>query len=239
MRFLGVLAASARANISVFTFIGLMLVFRSAFADWMVVPSGSMNPTIVEGDRVLVNKHVFGYRVPFTTVRLTAGEDPRRGDIVVFASPKDGIVLIKRVIGLPGDSIEMREDRLLVNHRPVSYLTAAASRDADMLAVSRAEPHQIATELLPGKPHAVMVLPERSAMRDFGPLVVPAGHYFMMGDNRDNSADSRYIGPVGRNLIVGRAEDVVISLDADRHELPRGDRFFKSLDDEATSVHRP
>src|SRR2546430_2590910 len=82
-------------------FLLLMLGFRSAWADWITVPTGSMNPTILEGDRLLVDKHVFGLRIPFTLVRLTAGEDPARGDIVVFDSPSDGKSLVKRVIALP------------------------------------------------------------------------------------------------------------------------------------------
>jgi signal peptidase I len=224
-------AAALRTNWPVIAFIALMLTFRSAFADWMVVPSGSMNPTIIEGDRVLVNKLVFGLRVPFTTVHLTAGENPARGDIVVFESPSNGVTLIKRVIGLPGDVIEMRAERVFVNHRPLDYQAARGSGDADMLTLSRAERHQLATEVLPGKAHAVMALPDRAAMRDFGPLLVPSGQYFMMGDNRDNSEDSRFIGTVPRRLIVGRAHEVLVSLNPEHDWLPRPHRFLKPLDE--------
>src|SRR3954468_13628125 len=100
------------ANKSLLVFFGLMLVFRSACADWMLVPSGSMNPTIVEGDRILVDKAAYGLRIPFTTVRLTRGADPQRGDIVIFPAPDDGTVLVKRVVGLPGDTVAMRDERL-------------------------------------------------------------------------------------------------------------------------------
>src|SRR5687768_12346647 len=86
-------------------FLLLMLMFRSAWADWMTVPTGSMNPTILEGDRILVDKHVFGWRLPWTLARLTGGRDPQRGEIVVFDSPADGTSLVKRVIGVPGDVI--------------------------------------------------------------------------------------------------------------------------------------
>ena len=89
-------------------FFVLMVVFRSAVADWMYVPSGSMNPTIVEGDRILVDKAAYGLRVPFTTRRMTRGSDPQRGDIAIFASPEDGTTLVKRIVGLPGDTIEVR-----------------------------------------------------------------------------------------------------------------------------------
>lgn len=83
-------------------FLGLMLCFRSAWADWVTVPTGSMNPTVLEGDRLLIDKHVFGLRIPFTLTHLTTGDNPARGDIVVFDSPADGISLVKRVAGLPG-----------------------------------------------------------------------------------------------------------------------------------------
>jgi signal peptidase I len=231
LNFVRTARTTLRANWSVIAFIAMMLMFRSALADWMVVPSGSMNPTIVEGDRVLVNKLVFGLRVPFTTLHLTAGENPARGDIVVFDSPNSSITLIKRVIGLPGDVIEMRDEQVSVNHQALAYTALAASQDADMLQSSRAERHQLATELLPGKTHAVMALPDRAAMRDFGPLVVPPGQYFMMGDNRDNSEDSRFIGSVPRRLIVGRASKVLVSLNPEHDWLPRTDRFLKPLDD--------
>ena len=107
-------------------FLGMMFVFRSAWADWMVVPTGSMNPTIVEGDRVLVDKHAFGLRVPFTRTRLTDGEDPARGDIVVFDSPADGKTLIKRVAAVPGDTIALDHERLIVNGVLARYAAADA-----------------------------------------------------------------------------------------------------------------
>ena len=88
-------------------FVLLMCCFRSAWADWVTVPTGSMNPTILEGDRVLVDKHAYGLRVPFTLIHVTWGGDPVRGEIVVFDSPKDGTSLVKRVIGVPGDTVEL------------------------------------------------------------------------------------------------------------------------------------
>jgi signal peptidase I len=218
-----------RANLSLLAFILLMLVFRSAFADWMVVPTASMNPTIIEGDRVLVDKHVFGVRVPFTTVRLTEGDQPQRGDIVVFASPNSDMTLIKRVIGLPGDVVEMRDEHLLINHVELSYLPPAQNDGQDLMRQSQQETHVLAHEALPGRTHDVMVLPGRQALRNFGPTVVPAGHYFMMGDNRDNSEDSRFIGSIARDQIVGRASRVVLSLNPEHFYLPRGDRLMKPL----------
>src|SRR5215469_9370936 len=102
-------------------FLLLMVGFRSAWADWMTVPTGSMNPTILEGDRILVDKHVFGLRIPLTLTRLTPGTDPTRGDIVVFVSPADGKTLVKRVVAIPGDTLEIDGETLVVNGQPASY----------------------------------------------------------------------------------------------------------------------
>jgi len=214
---------------SLLLFFGLMMVFRSAVADWMFVPTGSMNPTIVEGDRILVDKTAYGLRVPFTEIRLTEGSDPRRGDIVVFPSPQDRTVLVKRVVGLPGDSITMENEQLRVNGKPVEYVAATDPADADLLAITRREQRYYLSETLGTTPHPIMVLPNRNAMRTFGPVTVPDGQYFMLGDSRDNSKDSRYFGFVPRASIVGRAHRVAYSLDSDRWYLPRTDRFMAAL----------
>lgn len=217
------------ANKSLLIFFGLMMVFRSAVADWMLVPSGSMNPTIVEGDRILVDKAAYGLRIPFTTLRLTQGSDPRRGDIVIFPSPEDGTTLVKRVVGLPGDTIEMRNEQLVINGVATAYAPAPAIADTDLPPATRALDHRYATESLAEHPHAIMVLPQRAAMRSFGPTIVPPQHYLMLGDSRDNSKDSRYIGLVPRASIVGRAFKVAYSLDSDRWYKPRADRFLAPL----------
>ena len=216
-------------NRSLLIFFGLMLVFRSAVADWMYVPTGSMNPTIVEGDRVLIDKAAYGWRVPFTTLRLTHGDDPRRGDIVIFASPEDGETLIKRVVGLPGDTIQMRDERLLINGRELAYAPSGDPADPDLPSTTRAQERLYARESLADRQHAIMLLPRRAAARSFGPVTVPEGQYLMLGDSRDNSKDSRYIGLVPRDSIVGRAFRVAYSLDAERWYRPRGDRLFSPL----------
>jgi signal peptidase I len=218
------------ANKSLLIFFGLMLCFRSAVADWMYVPSGSMNPTIVEGDRILVDKEAYGWRIPFTTKRLTRGSDPQRGDIVIFASPEDGMTLVKRVIGLPGDTVELRDEHLFINGAPTEYAAIVDSTaDAELPRATSAQHHEYFDESLGSRKHAIMLLPQRSADRSFGPVLVPAGQYLVLGDSRDNSKDSRYIGFVPRTSIVGRAFAVAYSLDADRWYRPRGDRLFKSL----------
>jgi signal peptidase I len=202
---------------------------RSSLADWNDVPSGSMNPTIIEGDRIYVNKLAYDLKVPFTTWHLAQWSNPKRGDIVVFYSPHDGTRLVKRVIGLPGDTIELRNDELIINGKPVNYgpINAAISTQ---LPLKEQEQSLFATEQLPGHTHAVMAIPEVPAKRTFGPIQVPEGSYFMMGDNRDNSFDSRYFGPVARNRILGKATDVVFSVNKNDYWLPRSQRFFRPLD---------
>ncbi|HXP63422.1 MAG TPA: signal peptidase I [Dongiaceae bacterium] len=201
---------------------------RSSLADWNDVPTGSMKPTILEGDRVFVNKLAYDLKVPFTTLRLARWSNPRRGQIVVFYSPRDGQRLVKRVVGLPGDTLELRHNSLILNGEPVDYRPLAQELLRDVSPSDRAV-QVFAGEQLPGRPHAVAAIPQVSAKRDFGPLVVPEDRYFMMGDNRDNSFDSRYFGAVERKRILGQATAVALSFDHSRHWLPRWRRFFSAL----------
>ena len=195
--------------------------FRSVVADWNVVPSGSMRPTIVEGDRIFVDKLAYDLKLPFTTQHVVQWADPQRGDIVVFYAPDSGERLVKRVIGTPGDVIELRAERLYVNGQPATYRAASAA--------TRSAGENIASEEIGGRRHPVTFLDGVSALHTFGPLQVPGGKYFMMGDSRDNSRDSRYFGFVPRVAIVGRATHVVVSLDPDNFYLPRGRRIWQPL----------
>jgi signal peptidase I len=217
-----------RSYRSLLFFLMLMLGFRSAWADWVTVPTGSMNPTILEGDRVLVDKHVFGLRVPFTLVHLTKGEDPARGDIVVFDSPANGTSLVKRVIGVPGDVVELDNRGLVVNGKVAEYSADDDGRLSTLLASTIEQNPVLMREALLGKEHEIMRLPYRYS-EGFGAVVVPEGMYFMLGDNRDNSADSRVFGFVPRRNIVGRATRVVVSLNPETHYLPRRNRFLTAL----------
>ena len=208
-------------------FLLVMTPLRSAVVDWNWVPSGSMKPTILEGDLVLVNKLAYDLKVPFTTLHLARWADPARGDIAVFYSPQGGTRLVKRVIGLPGDTIQLRDEVLYVNGLPQRY----SLRDSQPFLRDVFEDRHpiVAVEHLGTCDHYVMALPGRLAMRSFGPDLVPAGHYFMMGDSRDNSADSRYFGMVPRDQIVGRAGAVLASFDTSRYLLPRVTRWAHSL----------
>ena len=207
----------------------LMLLFRSACADWVRVPTGSMNPTILEGDRVLVDKHVFGIRVPWTLVRMTPGRDPARGEIVVFDSPVDGTSLVKRLVAVPGDIIALDEQGLIVNGQRAHYSVGDVDRLRGLLAATAAEHPKVVHEAGFGPEHDLLVLPLREP-RTFGPIQVPADMYFMLGDNRNNSADSRFFGFVPRRNIVGRATRVAISLNPDNYYVPRRDRILTRLE---------
>jgi signal peptidase I len=202
---------------------------RSSLADWNDVPTGSMKPTIQEGDRVFANKLAYDLKVPFTTWHLAEWANPHRGDIAVFYSPYDGTRLVKRVIGLPGDTIELRQNRLLVNGAPLDY-QPVPEQALDSIAPADRFGQVLATEQLPRRPHLVAAIPNIAARRDFGPIQVPEGSYFMMGDNRDNSFDSRFFGPVHRRQIVGRATTTVLSLDKAHGYSPRWNRTLKPLD---------
>ncbi len=211
-------------------FIALLIAtsFRSAIADWNDVPTGSMKPTILEGDRIFVNKLAYDLKVPYTTWHITRWDDPKRGDIVVFFSPKDGTRMVKRVIGLPGDTIALAENRLFINGESADY----ESLDPETIPgfADKIDPNDVFyREKLNGKKHAMMLMPKKYARRSFSPVVIPVGHYLMLGDNRDNSADSRFFGLVDRKKIVGRAVGVALSLKMDDHYLPRWSRFFKKL----------
>jgi len=200
-------------------FVVLMVLFRSALADWNTVPTGSMKPTILEGDRILVNKLAYDLNVPLTHVSVLRFADPRRGDIVVFDSKAAGTRLVKRVIGLPGDIVEMRDNRVRINSVEAHYSNVEHTAAAIF-----------AVESYAGMTHRIRLQRAgASELSSFGPVRVPPGHYLVLGDNRDNSADSRVHGFIPRGEIVGNARTVVLSVDYDRYYLPRMDRFFRDL----------
>ena len=203
-------------------------VFRTAVADWNPIPSGSMRPTLLEGDVVFVNRLAYNVKLPLTDIVLAPLGDPQRGDIVTFSSPRDGTRLIKRIVGVPGDRIEMHGDVLTVNGMVAHYDDTWEAPDP--VAPGRTLDSVHATEHLAGSARAVQFLPAVRARRDMAPLTVPADHYFMLGDNRDNSEDSRYIGFVPRGKLIGRAERTLVSADVTGNWLPRLQRTWARLE---------
>ena len=214
---------------TVFLIVFVILPVKSSLADFNWVPTGSMNPTILEGDLLFVNKTAYDLRVPFTLHRLAQWSDPRRGDIVICFSPDDGTRLVKRVVGLPGDHISMIHNQLFINGLPALQTPA----DPDLLdhLNRKVRPYStVATEQLGQVAHPIMAIPSLPARRSFGPVTVPDGQFLMLGDNRDNSKDSRFFGFVPRRAIVGKAVGVVGSFDFTDKFQPRLRRFLSPLD---------
>ena len=174
----------------------VVLVLRSFIVEPFQIPSASMEPTLDVGDFILVNKFSYGLRLPVLRTKFIDVADPARGDVMVFFPPHDDRYFIKRVIGLPGDVIEYRQKALFINGEPQT-LNAVAGAPMDFQQRDRFVEH------LGDVSHSLFNQPRRPA-QDFR-YTVPADHYFMMGDNRDNSSDSRFWGPVPKERIVGKA----------------------------------
>jgi signal peptidase I len=201
-----------------FPVILIVFLLRSFLFEPFKIPSGSMIPTLLVGDLILVNKYHYGIRLPVINKKIVANHDPKRGDVMVFRYPVDPRVdYIKRVVGVPGDEVAYLNQKLSINGQPVPTAAADEYYDDD----SRVLATQF-TEKLGEAEHRILVDPKRMAY--YGPepkgfpghehcrynaegvvCKVPPGHYFMMGDNRDNSMDSRFWGFVPDENIVGRA----------------------------------
>jgi signal peptidase I len=272
----------------------VLFALRSSIADWNDVPTGSMIPTILEGDRIFVNKLAYDLKIPFTTRHIAEWGDPKRGDIVVFFSPEpntapapwfytfgfalfsgallvgislslfgaprsprnalavsfcafalgasvgvylfnqswqEGTRLVKRCVGVPGDEIQVHDDQLYINKFRIGYAPLDPRGIAFLTDKDRSD-FTYLTETLGTHAHPIRqgkLYRNGNPYVDFGPVTIPQGKYFMMGDNRDNSRDSRWFGFVDRSSIVGRASAVAISIDINRHWIPRWKRFFTSL----------
>ena len=208
-----------RNNRGFLAFLLCLGLFRTVMADWNPIPSGSMRPTLLEGDVVLVNRLAYDLKVPLTDIALAPLGQPQRFDVVTFTSPQDGVRLIKRIVGLPGDLVEMRDEVLYINGVAARYTPASPPPDGS----------RPASESLDGLAHRVQFLPTAAALSSFAPVTVPPDQYFMLGDNRDNSADSRYIGLVPRKLLIGRAHHILVSADILDHWQPRLDRIAHAI----------
>ena len=183
----------------------IALVVRTLLVQAYKIPSGSMLPTLEIGDQILVNKFIYGVKVPYLMKTIIPVSEPKRGDLVVFVFPLDRSKdFVKRVIGVGGDTVEMKNKQLFIN----------GERYAD--------PH--------GRYADPLILPGAMQPRDnFGPVRVPQGSYFMMGDNRDYSEDSRFWGTVEGKDVIGKAFMIFFSWDTQRHGI-RWDRIGRILD---------
>jgi signal peptidase I len=212
-------------------FVAFMLgfgIFRLAVADWNPIPSESMRPSVLEGDVVFVDRLAYDLKVPLTDVVVLSTGKPKRGDVVVFSSPKDGTRLIKRIVGLPGDLVEMRDEVLFINGTAARYTEPESGQERVEPGVE--VPALRVTETIEQRAHRMQILEGVQARNTFSPVRVPEAHYLMLGDNRDNSADSRYFGLVPRHRLIGRATRILVSADITGHWQPRWNRFGQSID---------
>lgn len=202
---------------SFFPVLLFVLVIRSFVFEPFRIPSGSMMPTLLQGDYIFVKKYSYGLRLPVLETKFIETGMPKRGDVVVFRLPSDpSINYIKRVIGLPGDEIVYADHRLTING-VIAPLQPEEAADAA----------QVFNEILDEHRHEIMITePDRNLLD--GLYRVPDGHYFMMGDNRDNSRDSRYIGAIPETHLVGEA--VMIWMHMDGIEWPDWGRIGTKIE---------
>lgn len=192
------------------TFLLVVFVIRNFCVQHYRVPTGSLEPTVRPGDFLMVNQFSYGWHVPILNTKIANYGNPKRGEIALFRNPLDPyrIIYVKRVVGLPGDRIEYRNKQLRINGAvvPQEYLgfeKELGSGYGELLSKRK--------EFLPGKTHDIFVR-SSSFSEDFEiDLVVPQGSYYMMGDNRDNSLDSRYFGPVEEKFLLGRVMFILLS----------------------------
>jgi len=187
---------------SLFPVIFIVLILRSFLVEPFRIPSGSMMPTLLVGDFILVNKYAYGIRLPVLDTKIINTGDPKRGDVVVFRYPKDPSTdYIKRVIGIPGDKVQYKNKQVIINGEPKSQITEAIYEGVGSgVSMSGTE---LKSEDLDGAKHQLLVDSSKPSISY--EFIVPDKKYFVMGDNRDNSNDSRYWGMVPQENLVGKA----------------------------------
>ncbi|MDX1901302.1 MAG: signal peptidase I [Gammaproteobacteria bacterium] len=198
---------------SFFPILVIVFLIRSFTYEGYRIPSGSLKPTLLVGDFILVNKYAYGLRLPILHTKILSNHEPQHGDIVVFHGVADpSMNLIKRVIGVPGDHIRYINKVLFINDEMMPQQFVKNTRDQ-----SDGDTWNVVEkrENLSGIIHDIFQIPLKP--NDDFDVVVPAGKYFMMGDNRDDSADSRYWGFMPEENIIGKATHVVISFDSFKH----------------------
>jgi signal peptidase I len=208
---------------SFFPVILLVLVLRSFLYEPFRIPSDSMMPTLVQGDFIFVNKWQYGLRLPVANWKVVPIGDPQRGDVIVFRKPTDpSVVFIKRLVGLPGDIVRVTRAQVLVNGEPMPV------EPGDFYRGPKEEQYPftvVASEQLGKHDHRLMFDPSRPGTE--GEWRVPEGHYFMMGDNRNNSRDSRFpeVGFVPAGNIIGKAVAIWLSFNPGQGSLLLWDRM--------------
>ncbi|NDH08555.1 MAG: signal peptidase I [Gammaproteobacteria bacterium] len=206
---------------SFFPILLIVLLLRSFLVEPFRIPSSSLEPTLLVGDFVVVNKFIYGIRLPIIEKKVIAVKEPKRGDIVVFRwPPNPQFDFIKRVIGLPGDTISYQKKQLYINGEAVNLNAAPITFDKKNTNVYEY------IEALPGVSHHIFQKSDTAAF-DFS-IKVPKDHYFVMGDNRDNSADSRFWGFVPESYLRGQAFGIWMSWDGEHYKV-RFNRIAKAI----------
>tara|TARA_B100001093_G_scaffold518317_1_gene602737 strand:+ start:1709 stop:2338 length:630 start_codon:yes stop_codon:yes gene_type:complete len=206
-----------------------IVAFRSSILDWNHVSTGSMNPAIIEGDRVIVEKSAYDFELPLTDWKAIKTGNPSRGEIVIFREQNSSHLLIKRIVGLPGETIEVLDNKVLVNKVQAHYQPLQKGFFNHLDLYSRTKNH-FALEIFEDAEHPIMLQKKPNQTSNSPKQVdIPAGYYYVLGDNRNSSIDSRNIGLIPREQIAGRARKIAFSLDYSNFYVPRKDRFFKDL----------
>ncbi|MCH9698163.1 MAG: signal peptidase I [Gammaproteobacteria bacterium] len=197
---------------SFFPVIFIVFLLRSFLVEPFRIPSGSMMPTLLVGDFILVNKFIYGIRLPVINKKIIDIEEPKRGDIIVFRYPRDPKVdYIKRLVGMPGDRVTYRNKQLYINGKPITRKFTA--RYQGIGGGKNMTGALEFTEDLEGAEHQILRVERQPGVsRDY---IVPDGHYYVMGDNRDNSNDSRFWGTVAEEYLVGKAFFIWMNFDID------------------------
>lgn len=188
---------------SLFPILLVVLLFRAFVFEPFRIPSGSMMPGLVDGDFILVNKFTYGLRLPLLNTKMLSVGEPRRGDVIVFRAPSEPINLIKRLVGLPGDHVVVRANQVEINGSPMQL--TPDGRYAGGYGFTGSE---LEKERFGDSEHVIMLASGRFPVDFDG--IVPAGHYFFMGDNRNDSEDSRFekVGFVSESRLIGRASRI-------------------------------
>jgi signal peptidase I len=232
-------------------FFGLLILIvtvKSSIVDWNYVPTGSMRPTLADGDQIIINKLAYDVTIPLTYKSLYKISDPKKGDIVVFDTEKQDVRMVKRVLAVPGDKIKIRKNKVYINDQKLEYSEDFNSeflesvfkpldesdkenyKENNLPIDKMAVTYQ--TETLNGVKHGIRLEEGVQKIGSLGlkEMTIPENNYLMIGDNRNNSLDSRYWGLVERHEIVGKVNYVVFSLDQDHWLKPRMDRLFTRVD---------
>jgi len=196
-------------SIELFPVLLLVFIFRGFIFEPFRVPSNSMMPTLLTGDFIVVNKFDYGFRLPITNTKLVEFSKPNRGDVIVFRYPNyeknpgySGVDFIKRIVAIPGDVISYSDDQLVINDKAIEIKNIGPYIGVD--SGKSMNNYKLAQEFISALPHEILINPNRRS-KGIPEITIPEGHYFVMGDNRSHSSDSRFWGFVPEEYIIGRA----------------------------------